>query len=129
MISISPKGQLLFGEGGKESHLQRILGSFILTLIFIFGADKGNQTLNFCLEGKGFIIKLHPHLERVEGIEPSSSAWKAEILAIELHPHFLYCFFYLIWSGLQDLNRIIRIYGRAYGIRTREICYRERVVC
>ncbi len=24
------------------------------------------------------------------GIEPTQSAWKAEILAIELHPHILY---------------------------------------
>ena len=26
-------------------------------------------------------------MERVMGIEPTQSAWKAEILAIELHPH------------------------------------------
>ncbi len=26
-------------------------------------------------------------LERVKGIEPSSSDWKSEALAIELHPH------------------------------------------
>ena len=25
-------------------------------------------------------------IERVKGVEPSSSAWKAEVLAIELHP-------------------------------------------
>jgi hypothetical protein len=25
-------------------------------------------------------------LERVAGIEPASSAWKAEVLAVELHP-------------------------------------------
>ena len=26
------------------------------------------------------------HVERVAGIEPASSAWKAEVLAVELHP-------------------------------------------
>ena len=32
--------------------------------------------------------ELQAHMmERVMGIEPTQSAWKAEILAIELHPH------------------------------------------
>ena len=30
--------------------------------------------------------ELQAHMERVMGIEPTQSAWKAEILAIELHP-------------------------------------------
>ncbi len=40
---------------------------------------------------KRFIIKKQPYrllfMERVMGIEPTRPAWKAGILAIELHPH------------------------------------------
>ena len=31
--------------------------------------------------------ELQAHMERVMGIEPTQPAWKAGILAIELHPH------------------------------------------
>ena len=31
--------------------------------------------------------QIKKRLKRVMGIEPTQSAWKAEILAIELHPH------------------------------------------
>lgn len=36
---------------------------------------------------KQFYHKNHRFLVRVEGVEPSSPAWKAGILAIELHSH------------------------------------------
>ena len=56
---------------------------------------KGLEPLTHCLEGScsihlSYKRKLqHPLLERVMGIEPTRPAWKAGILAIELHPHIL----------------------------------------
>ena len=41
--------------------------------------------------------ELSAHMERVMGIEPTQPAWKAGILAVELHPHLCFC------SQLADL--------------------------
>ena len=42
----------------------------------------------YCLEGSCSIqLSYGRILERVMGIEPTQPAWKAGILAIELHPH------------------------------------------
>ena len=35
---------------------------------------------------------VYSHMERVNGIEPSSSPWKGDILAVVLHPR-LYVFY------------------------------------
>ncbi len=48
---------------------------------------QGFEPRTYCLEGSCSIQLSYRHkLERVMGIEPTQSAWKAEILAIELHP-------------------------------------------
>ena len=50
------------------------------------------ELLTHCLEGSCSIqlsYRRIVYVERVMGIEPTQSAWKAEILAIELHPHFV----------------------------------------
>ena len=51
---------------------------------------RGFEPRTYCLEGSCSIQLSYRHiLERVMGIEPTQSAWKAEILAIELHPRGL----------------------------------------
>ena len=52
---------------------------------------KGFEPLAYCLEGSCSIRlsyrRVLKNMERVMGIEPTQPAWKAGILAIELHPH------------------------------------------
>ena len=60
---------------------------------------KGLEPLTYCLEGSCSIQLSYQRicdlqvcrkkLERVMGIEPTRPAWKAGILAIELHPHIV----------------------------------------
>ena len=52
---------------------------------------KGLEPLTYCLEGSCSIQLSYTRrsiilMERVMGIEPTRPAWKAGILAIELHP-------------------------------------------
>ena len=48
----------------------------------------GFEPVAYCLEGSCSIqLSYGRILERVMGIEPTQPAWKAGILAIELHPH------------------------------------------
>ena len=55
--------------------------------------QKGLEPLTYCLEGSCSIQLSYTRrsilLERVMGIEPTRPAWKAGILAIELHPHIV----------------------------------------
>ena len=55
---------------------------------------KGLEPLTYCLEGSCSIQlsykRIFNFMERVMGIEPTQPAWKAGILAIELHPHILF---------------------------------------
>ena len=73
-----------------------------LSYIHHMARQKGLEPLTYCLEGSCSIqlsywrlsqapLALCPFsgLERVMGIEPTRPAWKAGILAIELHPHIL----------------------------------------
>ena len=51
---------------------------------------RGFEPRTYCLEGSCSIQLSYRHiLERVMGIEPTQPAWKAGILAIELHPHII----------------------------------------
>ena len=66
---------------------------------FSFGAPKGTRTPDLPLRRRllypaellKLVLKENRQildgLERVMGIEPTRPAWKAGILAIELHPH------------------------------------------
>ena len=44
-----------------------------------------------------YFSQIVKKVERVMGIEPTQPAWKAGILAVELHPHLCFC------SQLADL--------------------------
>ncbi len=67
---------------------------------------RGFEPRTYCLEGSCSIQLSYRHiLERVMGIEPTQSAWKAEILAIELHPQIYAAFI----ADLIDYNSIIII--------------------
>ena len=59
---------------------------------------KGFEPLAHCLEGSCSIrlsYRRMKKMERVMGIEPTQPAWKAGILAIELHPHLWYGRYYI----------------------------------
>ena len=63
-----------------------------LSYIHHMARQKGLEPLTYCLEGSCSIhlsYKRISPLERVMGVEPTRPAWKAGILAIELHPHIL----------------------------------------
>ena len=70
-----------------------------LSYIHHMARQKGLEPLTYCLEGSCSIQlsywRICPlfgwvgAMERVMGIEPTRPAWKAGILAIELHPHIL----------------------------------------
>ena len=57
----------------RNSHFARVLATVCGETVFL---DRG-QLLVAVRSGT---------LERVKGIEPSSSDWKSEVLAVELHP-------------------------------------------
>ncbi len=64
-----------------------------LSYIHHMARQKGLEPLTYCLEGSCSIQLSYwriSGLERVMGIEPTRPAWKAGILAIELHPHILH---------------------------------------
>ena len=52
-------------------------------------------------------------LERVEGAEPSSTAWKAVIIAVIRYPHFvvLFCFLHIYYSKNFTENQIFTMEG------------------
>ena len=47
---------------------------------------------------RGAIVRLRSVLERVTGIEPVSSAWKADVIAVRPYPRH--------WRTLQDIPRL-----------------------
>ena len=52
------------------------------------GTPRGTRTPDLLLRRQLlYPAELLAHMERVMGIEPTQPAWKAGILAIELHPH------------------------------------------
>ena len=54
------------------------------------GADNGNRTHIFSLEGCSTNrCAISANVERVIGIEPTSSAWKADALAVVLYPQMI----------------------------------------
>ena len=78
---------------------------------------KGLEPLTYCLEGSCSIQLSYTRrsikMERVMGIEPTRPAWKAGILAIELHPHMFCNADYYTQSALQCqafFKKIIKIF-------------------
>ena len=72
-------------RSNQLSYTHQILSALVARL-------KRFELLTHCLEGSCSIQLSYRRInmvERVMGIEPTRPAWKAGILAIELHPQFL----------------------------------------
>ena len=86
IIKLKPKGRLWFLATLRLAVLSLLFG--LLSAFPLFMPIEGRGSL-YCLRGKRKPTsqKERRNLERVMGIEPTRPAWKAGILAIELHPH------------------------------------------
>lgn len=63
---------------------------FVFTyFISVFSAGRVNRTLASCPQNTNTTIMQYPHMEPVRRIERPSSAWKAVIIAIIRHRHYL----------------------------------------
>ena len=69
-------------EGGRE------LASINLSANLFANLSERHHTRRYCARTRrqSRPTTWDVRIERVKGVEPSSSAWKAEVLAIELHP-------------------------------------------
>ena len=63
------------------------------------GTPEGTRTPHLLLRRQLlYPDELLAHMERVMGIEPTPTAWKAVVLAVILHPHIKFCISHKIVS-------------------------------